>query len=826
MNFATRLFIVFLKPICCLKYLPFIILIIYCIPSYGQGTNPGIIAGNLMDEKSKAISGASVELISLNSAIPGKRSAASSSTGEFVFTGLGFGYYRLKVTYVGYKPLNIDSIYVRDERFDFSLNDLILKLNVSAELDEVVVYAEKPLIQSKEGNITFNASESPLSAGSNASELLKNVPLVATDPDGKLSVRGKEPKILIDDKPVELNVQQLQDFLESLPGSMIERIEVMTNPPPQYANEQGGVINIVTRKGRVGMGGRINLTAGSRGETGVSTNLNYRRKGLSVNFNAGAGFNRYAGHGYSKRENVYIDSSNYLHTTNVYRNKSSRPNARLSVDYDMDSRNTLNLLLQFNENIFNNYGASEFTSLNNLQQVYKVSTRTTQTEGMNINPAMNLTYTRRGKKPGETLRIIAGANYSYSENDRFYFQDFLNPDHSPTGIDSTQRQSNSSRNKGFNVRLNYDKLLNNKTTSFSTGGWYNYSANDVLLDFLLMQKPDKQYVKNALLSNDFRFVQTIANLRFSVRQIIAEGLSVTAGMNSEQTAIEFNLRNTGREENNRYQSWLPFANINKYWKEVLNMTFSYRKTIRRPGIDQLNPSIDYSNPFNIRYGNPDLTASTSHNFDMVVGKNNSKYYVNLGFGHNIVQDVFIQVRTLVADGKTETSWQNIDDRKEYEISTWSGYTFSRKLRANFSAGYTVNHYSVYDREVNKYRNGGSFTSNLNANFSPKDIWNFNTNFTFNRFANPQGTVRSNLSMNLGIQRKFFNKRFVITVNAIDPIFQQQNRSFTYGPNFNLESFNSTNTRNYRITVGYNFIRGVSKTKAKAEKEKLREMLKS
>ena len=52
-------------------------------------------------------------------------------------------------------------------------------------------------------------------------------------------VKGKELKILIDDKPVELNAQQLQGFPESMPGSMIERIEVMTNPPAgQYANEQ------------------------------------------------------------------------------------------------------------------------------------------------------------------------------------------------------------------------------------------------------------------------------------------------------------------------------------------------------------------------------------------------------------------------------------------------------------------------------------------------------------------------------------------------------------------------------------------------------------
>ena len=148
--------------------------------------------------------------------------------------------------------MTLDSIFFRTERFDFNLNDLILKLKKSENLDEIIVYAEKPLIESKEGNITFNAGESALAAGSNASDLLESVPLVSKDASGKITVRGKEPKVLIDDKPVELNLQQLQDLLESMPGSSIEKIEVMTNPPPQYANEQGGVINIVTKKGKVG----------------------------------------------------------------------------------------------------------------------------------------------------------------------------------------------------------------------------------------------------------------------------------------------------------------------------------------------------------------------------------------------------------------------------------------------------------------------------------------------------------------------------------------------------------------------------------------------
>jgi hypothetical protein len=77
-------------------------------------------------------------------------------------------------------------------------------------------------------------------------------------------------------------------------------------------------------------------------------------------------------------------------------------------------------------------------------------------------------------------------------------------------------------------------------------------------------------------------------------------------------------------------------------------------------------------------------------------------------------------------------------------------------------------------------------------------------FTYNRFANPQGRVRSTLSMNIGIQKKWFNNKFITTLNFIDPFREQQNKSYTTGSNFNLESYSKTQTRNVRVTLAYNF----------------------
>jgi hypothetical protein len=763
-------------------------------------SSSGIITGNLLDStSSKAIANASIDLIG-----PGlKITQLSDKNGEFSFSDLRFGYYSLNISSVGYTSLRIDSINVRAARADFNLADITLSA-ASKELESVIVYAERPLIQSKDGNITFNAGESALSAGSTASELLNNVPLVSKDPNGKILVRGKEPKILIDDKPVELNLQQLQDLLESLPGSSIEKIEVMTNPPPQYATEQGGVINIVTKKGKVGMGGRISVTAGTRGEGTMNGSFNYRKNKFSINVSAGTAANRFTGFGSSERKNIYPDSVNYLRTENEFLNKSLRPYLRVNMDYQISKYQSLHFEANYNQNDFNNRNATEYTNLNRFNEIYKLSERSIRSQGDNHNPGTNITYTLKGKQAGEQFRIIAGTNFSLNESERVFYQQYFNPDHTPNGIDSLQTQITENKNSNYNIRVSYDKPIAQKRTFLSVGGAYHRSNSHVNVDASYLKKPEKVLMPIELLSNHFKFQQDISNLRASIKQILGEKFSATAGIAAEHTNINFDLIKTGAEAGNDYLNFLPFANINKSWDDDLNLTLSYRRTIRRPGINELNPTIDFSDPYNLRYGNPRLDPSLAHNFDLVIGRTKTKYFINLGLGYNKVEDIFAQIRTLLNEGKTQVTWENISHRQEYEISTWNGFTVQKKLKLNWSASYTYNQYSDYDKTVRKYRDGGSFTTTLNGNYSVKDVWNFTGNFTTNRFANPQGSVSWNWSMNVGIQKKFLHKKFIVTMNLIDPFRNQITSSYTYGTNFEVHSTSTTETTNYRLTLAYNF----------------------
>lgn len=773
-----------------------------------QKDSSGIIIGSVLDEKSKALEGATVQLIRFEDSLP-QQTILTDKDGAFDLQHIPFGYYKLKISYTGLQTVTLDSLFLRAERYDFNLNDIILKQSASSSLEEIIIYAEKPLIQSKEGNITFNAGESALSAGSNASDLLTNVPLVTKDPSGKLMVRGKEPKILIDDKPVELSLEQLQDLLESMPGSSVEKIEVMTNPPPQYASEQGGVINIVTKKGTVGMSGRVTVYRGTRGETGTHAGFNYRKQGFSFNLNAGAGLNDFEGNGYTRRLNI---DSLQLNTSNNYVNKSLRPNLRANFNYDVNKNHSLNLVLQYNQNRFDNQSNTAYRNTNRFNTITRLSERAITSKGESYSPNVTFSYTLKTKKPGETLRLISNFNSSDNETRRNFFEQFFNDDHTPNGKDSTQQQTTHNLTKGYSHRLNYDVPLGQRKTYLSLGGFYNFSRSDMEANAFYKRKPDGEWASLEALTNHFLFYQYITNLRGSLKQVLGENFSVTAGLSSEQTRFKFDLFKTTATQKNNYWNHLPFATLNKTWKEALNLSFSYRRTLRRPGVRELNPTIDSSDQFNIRYGNPDLKPSLAHNFDLVLGRSKNSFYTNIGFGYNSVEDLFSQLRIV----PTEITWQNISGRKEYEISTWNGFSVNKKIKVNFSASYSYNVYSAFDRENRKFRNGGSFTSNLNTNYTWRELYNATGSFTFNRFANPQGTVKSNLSMNLGLQAKLLQKRLITTLNIIDPFTQQQNRSFTYGTSFTQENFSSTQTRSYRLSVGYVFSRSQKKATRSAK----------
>jgi hypothetical protein len=270
-----------------------------------------------------------------------------------------------------------------------------------------------------------------------------------------------------------------------------------------------------------------------------------------------------------------------------------------------------------------------------------------------------------------------------------------------------------------------------------------------------------------------------------------------------------------------YFNLLPFVNANYTLNTQSQLIFSYKKIIGRPNVTQLNPAVDYGDPYNTRFGNPELAPNINQQFDFGYGYNAKKLSFNANLGYNFVNEIFMQIRSLGNDGRTQVTWQNIAKRKEYEVSSWGAYKFNNLTRLSIGATYVYNAYGRFEKENFKYRNGGTVNVNTSMQWAKNDKFNVTGAFVYNRFANPQGIVRSNVSLNLGAQRRFFEKRLVVSINIIDPFVNQRNYNIIFGPNFLVENESITQTQNFKLGMNYNFIKPPKTNKA-ANKLKLQQ----
>jgi outer membrane receptor protein involved in Fe transport len=737
----------------------------------------------------------------------------SDGQGNFSVPGLLTGTYQLTVQLVGYHTVKLDSIILPVSQTDNQLG--IIPMHTAENgLQEVVVISERPLVEEKDGKIIYSVGESALSSGSNASDMLRNMPMLNAQADGSIMLMGRVPLILMDEKPVNVSGQQLADLLESLPASVIEKVEVMQRPPPEYASYPGGVINIVTKKGRVGQFEKVSLSGATRGEGSLFATYGYRSGKWSINAVGGASSRVSLGSGWSQRTNKYADSTNYLHTQSSFSNRSWSPNARFQAEYSPSKYQTISLVYQGNWNYADNYSSILYTNINRFQQAYKASTRNNAFNGDGNGQAFSGSYQWTGKRPAEKLQLFSGIQLNKNFNDRDFFQQYLTGDLLPTGADSTQWQVTDLFTRSGFTNLFYTRPIDDSARHLITSG-VTVSSSRVhnVLNSGYLRKSDLTDVPLDKLSNDFFFRQQIVTARLGWIWNWKNQWKLMAAVQMEYTANGFTFqKGNAANASNDYVHWLPSFSIRKEFTRRLNTTFGFRETIRRPGIGEMNPSIDYSDPYNIRFGNPFLQAQLTEMYDWNISYNISKVSFSGTLGFNQVKNVYQPIRTLADSGRTYTTYQNISNQQEYQINLWSGITISKKFRMNLSTGYTYQQYSETQKVLYKYRDGGSFSVGLNYSYAPNPLTLLEANNRFTNWASPQGVSRSNINMSLGIQRKMFKKQVTVGLLAIDPFRIQRYQNTTYGPNFSIESYSESITRNFRLTVSWQISKNVVKSK--------------
>ena len=210
------------------------------------------IAGKIIDaDTKKPLEYASISIFSANdsSLVTGSITDANGAFSIEVKPGK----YYASLQFISYREKLFENIIINKKTPVVDLGTINLSADVET-LSEVVVTAEKDQMEMTLDKRIFNVDKDLSNAGRTAADILDNVPSVAVDQEGNVSLRGSENvRILIDGKPSGLIGISGTDGLRQLQGDIIENIEVVTNPSARYdAEGNAGIINIILKKTKDG----------------------------------------------------------------------------------------------------------------------------------------------------------------------------------------------------------------------------------------------------------------------------------------------------------------------------------------------------------------------------------------------------------------------------------------------------------------------------------------------------------------------------------------------------------------------------------------------
>ena len=287
------------------------VLILTSASLFGQ-TSPASVKGRIVDSVSSGGLGyATIQVFeSAENKLVNGNLAADSGTFSL---DIPYGRYYAVIEYAGYNSYTTREFALSQKNPKHDLG-VIRLASRAAMLSEVIVQAEKSYMQLSLDKKIFTVGKDLANAGGNATDILTNIPSVSVDPEGNVKLRGSDNvRILIDGKPSGLVSFKGSGGLQQLPASMIDRVEIITNPSARYEAEgNAGIINIVLKKDRQqGFNGSVELITGYPENFGLAANLNYRHKKINFFINYGLAYRRQPGIG-SLYQEVYNPDTTFI----------------------------------------------------------------------------------------------------------------------------------------------------------------------------------------------------------------------------------------------------------------------------------------------------------------------------------------------------------------------------------------------------------------------------------------------------------------------------------------------------------------------------------
>ena len=734
--------------------------------------------------------------------------AVADAKGQFYILGFQPGEYDLKITFLGFETYSKTGIIITSVNGDYNLGDILMN-DEGVALQEVTVQGQRDLIEERVDRTIYKAENDRTTAGGDATDVLRRVPMLSVDLDGNVSMRGSgNILVLIDNRPSAIAASSIADALRQIPADEIKAVEVITSPSARFdAEGTSGVINIVTKKNNLqGMTLSVNSGVGLRGSNlGLNGSARKGKFGFSLGGYGRSGYNILGSFENNQELLGPTGTSTTIRQSADTERNDLMGRYNFGVDYSIDKFNfitgAVNFGLRNSNNSQNNFLSQNFVN----GALTRSALRETDTKDRSNSLDVSLNYTKTFEKKGKEVSFLT--LYSLNNRENSFVNTLFEADLAT--INSRLKNDNPSKNEEFTVQMDFVTPMGSKGNQI-----LEYGAKNILRkaysDFAYFQAEGAtgEYVinPNPSFSNEFSYDQNVTAGYVSFTTSFLKKYTLKPGLRYEYTTINADFKTELTAEIPSYGTIVPSLNLSRKLANGNMIKAAYNRRIQRPSLRFLNPNIEASNPLQTSQGNPLLDPELTDNYELGYSTFIKGTTLNFtGFFRNTTGSIQ-SIRNVSEGGVISTTFENIGQEQALGLSIFANISINNKFSLN---GGVDTYYAMLDNNLTDPRFAASnegfvISGRMFGNYTLPKNWQIQL-FTFARGnqVQLQGTSGGFAAYGLSMNKQFKEKRGSVgfgVENFLAKEFIIRNQTIT--PTIIQNSTNALRNMNFKVNFSY------------------------
>lgn len=672
--------------------------------------------------------------------------------------------------------------YTEALKIDQALTDLgnLFLFSKTHLLTEVAIY-DRHAITVKGDTTEYAADSFKVRAYANVDELLKKLPGIEVDRKGNIRAQGENVKKMLVDGD-EFFTDDPAVVAQMLRASAVDKVQVFNKKTNQaeftgiddgkkiktinlvlkedakqgyFGKIQAGgglpdyfdnafVANSFKKKRKVAVFGNMNNVNSSGGSDYSTTNSTASAsqsgsEGLPKSWSAGAHYdNKWFRNdalgvggdyrmsksnletGSTSQTKYILPDTQYLNRqTTTGANNNTRHSINFSGDIKLDSTTTLKISVNAGKSTATQRTRNHSQTVTLLEQQISSQVQDQQNTSDASNAVTDVFYCKKLGMPGRTLSI--NLHNDYNDGTTRGLVHSLNNYGTSGGDTLNQRKLTDSRKNTTMAKVAYTQPLH-KAVFLELNYEFNFSSNkSQQLSYDLPasdDNPEGTGILNKAYSSDYK-MDILMNSFGANFKVNKKKMNFMAGATVAQTDYKQTDYLGTRNMNQSYFNFFPSAMLQLRPGSNRNIMLNYNGQSSQPSLEQIQPLVQNTDPFNISIGNPDLKQEFRHMFGLNYNsyriKNNSYVFGNANF--SISQNAITQTESVDSVGRRIFQYININGN--YNGGAYVGYGYKIKplnMNSSIRAGGNYSRSANYINQELNVNTGQNYSLDLSLNY--------------------------------------------------------------------------------------------------------------